>query len=100
MGQFLIFVLTAALVIVCLFTILVVLMQRPTSSGGLGSALGGGAAELAFGGDTTKVLNKWTVWGSVAFFVLSFILSMTHISSNHDKSSNMTMPAMVEQQTK
>lgn len=94
MASFFIFILTIALILISAFTVLVILMQRPTSNGGLGSALGGGAAEMAFGGDTTRVLNKWTIYGTVAFFVLSFALSMLYINKKSDNSSNAKMPTI------
>lgn len=94
MASFFIFILTIALIIISAVTVLVILMQRPTSNGGLGSALGGGAAEMAFGGDTTRVLNKWTIYGTVSFFVLSFALSMLYINKNSDHSAKTTMPTI------
>jgi preprotein translocase subunit SecG len=77
--------LTFLLVCVSVFVALVILMQRPSSNAGMGAALGGGAAESAFGGDTTKILTKWTVSGSVLFFTLSFALSMMHIGCHGGK---------------
>ena len=41
----------------------------------LGLALGGGAAEAAFGADTSNVLSKSTIYAAVIFFVLAFGLS-------------------------
>ena len=40
----------------------------------MGSAMGGGAADQVFGGGSAAVLTKWTVWGVLLFFVISFIL--------------------------
>ena len=96
MASFFIFILTIALIAISAFTVLVILMQRPTSNGGLGSALGGGAAEMAFGGDTTRVLNKWTIYGAVSFFVLSLALSMLYINKNSDRTAKATMPTITE----
>lgn len=61
-----------ALIVLSLFIILVVLMQRPSANAGMGSALGGGAAEQAFGSETGNVLTKATVWATILFFVLCF----------------------------
>lgn len=36
--------------------------------------MGGGAADQVFGGGSAAVLTKWTVWGVLVFFVISFIL--------------------------
>jgi preprotein translocase subunit SecG len=63
-----------ALVVLCLFIILIILMQRPSANAGMGSALGGGAAEQAFGAETGNLLTKATVWATFAFFVISFTL--------------------------
>ena len=71
---FLIVFLTIVLILLCALVTLVILMQRPSANAGMGSALGGGAAESAFGGETSKVLRNWTIYGTVAFFVLSFAL--------------------------
>ena len=63
-----------ALVLLCLFIILIILMQRPSANAGMGSALGGGAAEQAFGSETGNILTRATVWATIAFFVISFSL--------------------------
>ncbi len=64
--------LTIILVLLSLFIVLLILLQR--TSGGMGSALGGGAADQVFGGGSAAVLTKWTVWGILLFFLLSFAL--------------------------
>jgi preprotein translocase subunit SecG len=89
MRSILIFLLTFVLVCASVFVVLVILMQRPSTNAGMGASLGGGAAETAFGSDTTKVLTKWTVSGVIVFFVAAFFLSMLHINSAHRK-HNMT----------
>ncbi len=61
-----------ALVFVCIITLLVILMQRPSANAGMGAALGGGAAEQAFGGEAGNVLTKATTALIIAFFLLSF----------------------------
>lgn len=76
--------LTFVLILVSLFMVLVVLMQRANSNAGLGSAFGGGMAESAFGAETTNVLVKMTKWSAVLFFVLSltlYLLWMAQVSS-------------------
>lgn len=64
---------TGALVLgfVCLLTVLVILMQRPSANAGMGAALGGGAAESAFGGEAGNVLTKATTILIITFIVLS-----------------------------
>src|SRR6185436_2693315 len=70
--------LTGLLIFVSLFLILVVLAQK-SKDGGMGAALGGGAAEAAFGADTSNVLSKATRWATIAFFVLAFALYLGRI---------------------
>ena len=70
--------LTFILILVSLFLVMVVLMQK-SKDGGMGAALGGGAAEAAFGADTSNVLSKSTIYGAVIFFVLAFTLYLGRI---------------------
>jgi preprotein translocase subunit SecG len=71
-------VLTFILILVSLFLILVVLAQK-SKDGGMGTALGGGAAEAAFGAETNTVLSKSTIYAAVLFFVLAFLLYLGRI---------------------
>ena len=71
-------VLTFVLILVSLFLILVVLAQK-SKDGGMGAALGGGAAEAAFGAETSNVLSKSTIYSAVIFFVLAFALYLGRI---------------------
>src|ERR1041384_5516760 len=73
--QILINFLLAIYVLVALFMMLVILMQRPKSEG-LGAAFGGGVTENIFGAQTTNVLVKFTTWLAGIFFVLTFALSI------------------------
>lgn len=59
---------------------MLVLMQRTSQSGGMGAALGGGAAESAFGSDTNNILTKATTYGTIAFFVVSLGLFLIYQS--------------------
>ena len=70
--------LTAVLILVSIFLILVVLAQK-AKDGGMGAALGGGAAEAAFGAETGNVLSKSTIYAAVIFFVLAFTLYLGRI---------------------
>lgn len=75
---------TFILVLISLFLVLLVLMQKAKNDGGMGAALGGGAAEATFGADTGNVLTKATINAAVAFFILSFALYLGHIyQRNH-----------------
>ncbi len=71
-------VLTFLLIIVSIFLVLVVLAQK-SKDGGMGAALGGGAAEAAFGADTTNVLTKATKYAAILFFLLAFALYLGRI---------------------
>lgn len=70
-------VLIAIHVLVCLLIVGVVLMQRPKNEG-LGAAFGGGMTENIFGAQTTHVLQKFTVWLGIFFFVITLILAMLY----------------------
>jgi len=62
-------------VFVCLFMILLVLMQRPKQEG-LGAAFGANTTDQLFGARTTNVLQRATVYMSVLFFVLTLTLAI------------------------
>src|SRR3954470_16252262 len=88
--------LTGVLILVSLFLILVVQMQK-SKDGGMGAALGGGAAEAAFGADTSNVLSRATRWGAIAFFLLAFVLYLGRIyERNHARdAAGNALPALV-----
>jgi preprotein translocase subunit SecG len=89
-------ILTFVLIITSLFLVLVVLMQRAKTDGGMGSALGGGSMESTFGAETSNVLTGATIKASIVFFVVSFTLYLAHIyqSKHHDAADNK-LPAIV-----
>ena len=72
---------TVCLVLVSLFLILIVLMQRASSNSGIGSALAGGLSEATFGAESTSVLSRWTVYAAVIFFLLSFVLYLGYMGT-------------------
>ncbi|MBM3864921.1 MAG: preprotein translocase subunit SecG [Verrucomicrobia bacterium] len=72
-------ILTFILILVSVFLVLIVLMQK-SKDGGIGSALGGGAAEAAFGAETNNVLVQATKYSAILFFVLAFLLYLGRIS--------------------
>ncbi len=82
MGSILIGIFTFILVLVCIFMTLVVLMQKPNADAGMGAALGGGAAEGVFGGETGNVLTKVTVRCIILYFVISFGLYLAYLYTN------------------
>lgn len=85
---------TFVLILISLFMVLVVLAQK-SKDGGVGAAMGGGAAEAAFGAETGNVLSKATHYAAVAFFVLSFLLYLGHIyQRNHATPSGGVLPTI------
>ena len=63
---------TTVLILLCMLIVLLVMLQR--TSGGMGSALGGGAADQVLGAGSGAQLTKMTVWSILGFFILSFTL--------------------------
>ena len=64
--------LTLFLIFICIVVVMLIMIQR--TSGGMGSALGGGAADQVLGAGSAAQLTKMTVWGILGFFILSFAL--------------------------
>ena len=89
-------VLTFILILVSLFLILVVLAQK-SKDGGMGAALGGGAAEAAFGAETNNVLSKSTIYSAVLFFVLAFVLYLGRIyeRTHARNTAGSALPTMI-----
>ncbi|MEC8330569.1 MAG: preprotein translocase subunit SecG [Verrucomicrobiota bacterium] len=77
--------LTLALLLISAFVVLLVLMQRTSQSGGMGAALGGGAAESAFGSDTSNVLTKGTIYGIISFFLVALVLYLLYQSISEEQ---------------
>ena len=89
-------ILTFVLILTSLFLVLVVLMQRAKSDGGMGSALGGGSMESTFGAETGNVLSGATIKASIVFFVVSFTLYLAHIyQAKHHDTVDSRLPAVV-----
>jgi preprotein translocase subunit SecG len=87
-------VLTFILVLVALFLILVILMQKDKSGGGMGTALGGGMAESTFGADTTNVLSKATINSSIIFFILGTLLFLGRIYERNHRVATGALPTI------
>ena len=75
------------LIIVSLFLILVVLMQRANSDGGLGTAFGSTITESAFGTEAGNVMTKITKITFIVFFIVAFVLYLA-ILANQRQSLN------------
>lgn len=89
-------ILTFILIITSLFLVLVVLMQRAKTDGGMGAAMGGGSMESTFGADTSNVLSTATIRGAIVFFVLSFGLYLAVIyQTKHAKVTENKLPTVV-----
>ena len=71
--------LTFVLILITLFMMLVILMQRPNTNAGMGAAFGGGVTESTFGAETTNILTRATKWSAVAFFLVAVILYVLYL---------------------
>jgi len=90
----LISIFTFLLIIVSLFLIMVVLMQKAKSDGGV-AAMGGGMAESTFGAETGNVLSKATINAAIAFFLITFALYLAHIYQHkHRDASDAKLPTV------
>ncbi len=71
-----IYVLVPIYIIVCIFLILVVLLQQGKGAD-IASAFGASSSQTAFGArGATSVLEKVTTWSFVAFSVLAVVISL------------------------
>ena len=71
-----IYLVTTVHILVCLFIIVVVLLQSGTS-GDISAAFGGQGSQTAFGPrGAASALSKVTTWSAVAFMVTSIALSV------------------------
>ena len=85
---------TFVLVVVSVFLVLLVLMQKAKSDAGV-AAMGGGGMESAFGAEAGNVLSGATIKAAIAFFVLSFALYLGHIyESKHQAPVDAKLPTI------
>jgi len=87
MSGFLVSTAIVLLFLVCILAVLVILMQKPSANAGMGAALGGGAAETVFGGESANVLTKFTSFLTVLLFVLSLGLYLAFVSGEKREAS-------------
>jgi preprotein translocase subunit SecG len=73
----LIVLLTVVHVVVALFVIVLVLMQK-SSEQGVGAAFGGGMTETVFGAGTTTALVRLTIWCAGTLLATTLILAVLH----------------------
>jgi len=80
------------LIIVSLFLILVVLMQRANSDGGLGTAFGSTITESAFGTEAGNIMTKITRITFIVFFAVAFVLYLAILAQqNHSASQQKSL---------
>ncbi len=70
-------ILTAVHILVALFLIVLVLMQK-SSEQGIGAAFGGGMTETVFGAGTTTALVRMTIWCACLLLATTLILAVLH----------------------
>ena len=70
-----IYILYTLEIVVCIFLILVILLQQ--GSGADLSVFGGGGTQTAFGArGATQIIHKLTVWGFIAFILLTLAIAV------------------------
>jgi len=85
-------ILTVLLILVSLFLVLVVLMQKAKSDGAV-SAMGGSTMESTFGAESNNVLFNATRNGAIVFFILCFSLYLLHIyQAKHQTEADASLP--------
>jgi preprotein translocase subunit SecG len=85
---------TFILILVSIFLVLVVLMQKAKSDGAV-AALGSSGMESTFGAETGNVLSKATINAAILFFVLSFGLYLAHVyQSKHQADADAKLPTV------
>ena len=70
-------ILTAVHILVAVFVIVLVLMQK-SSEQGVGAAFGGGMTETVFGAGTTTALVRMTIWCACLLLATTLILAVLH----------------------
>lgn len=95
MATLFISLLTLVLLLISGYVIMIVLMQRTSQSGGMGAALGGGAAESAFGSDTNNILTKGTIYGIIAFFLVSLGLYLIYQAQAAERAPDVDMNTLI-----
>jgi preprotein translocase subunit SecG len=70
-------IVTIVHVLVALFVIILVLMQK-SSEQGVGAAFGGGVTETVFGAGTTTALVRMTIYCACALLATTLILAVLH----------------------
>lgn len=61
----------------------------------MGAALGGGAAESAFGSDTSNILTKGTIYGIIAFFLVALGLFLMYQSEASNRTQIISADELI-----
>jgi preprotein translocase subunit SecG len=93
MNDVLIWLLTTVHVVVALFLIVLVLMQK-SSEQGVGAAFGGGVTETAFGAGTTSALVRITIWCAGIMLGTTLILAILHSHRDIKQASSVTQKVL------
>ena len=84
---YLLYLLTAVLIVDCLILVFLVLLQLPKKEAGAGLAFGGATTDALFGAGSGTVLTKITKYSATTFFVLCLVIS-TLQSRLHGKNAS------------
>ena len=87
--------LTVIHVLVALFMIILVLMQKSKDQG-VGAAFGGGVTDTVFGAGTTTALVRMTIWCACIFLAGSLVLTILHSHRNQGSGGSL-MEKVLEQ---
>jgi preprotein translocase subunit SecG len=85
--------LTALHLLVALFMIVLVLMQKSKDQG-VGAAFGGGVTDTVFGAGTTTALVRMTIWCACIFLAGSLILTVLHSRRNASSGTSLMQKAL------
>lgn len=92
---FLIVLLTALMLLDCIFLVLLILMQLPKKEAGAGLAFGGAATDALFGAGSGNFLTKATKYAAVVFFAFAVLLSM--LETQHYRETSTQFQRALEQ---
>jgi preprotein translocase subunit SecG len=85
---------TFLLILVSIFLVLVVLMQKAKSDGAV-AALGSSGMESTFGAETGNVLSKATINAAILFFVITFGLYLANVyQAKHKEAADNKLPTV------
>jgi len=88
-----IWILTAIHVVVALFLIGIVLMQKSQDQG-VGAAFGGGVTDSVFGAGTTTALVRITIWCASIMLGTTLLLAVLHSRRGNTESGSVLQRAL------